>query len=84
MSTVTQLHPRITLKIGIDLEPGCLAVEEVRRAFELAAVEAIEAARESVREKTSARIGSYQMRSSVTAIPEIPAKPVARAGTNGI
>lgn len=82
MNQITQLQPRITLNIKIDLEPGSVVVEDVRRAVELAAVEAIEAAREKVRELTSARIATYHMRSSVSIIPLSSDNHASRVSTN--
>jgi hypothetical protein len=71
--TKDKVHPRITLKIGVELEPGCPAVEEVRRELELVAVEALEEARERIMKRLPAKISSWAMRSNVS----LPIKPPA-------
>lgn len=68
-------RPRIILKIGIDLEPGCPAVDAVRRELELVAVEALEEARERIMTRLPAKITSWAMKSNIS----LPIKPPAVA-----
>ncbi len=82
MRELAERHPRITMTIEIDLDPGCSSVEAVRRAFELAAIKAVEAARDNVKEKTSTRIGSYQLHTSVSDMTAFSYIPVPRAHTS--
>ncbi len=81
MRELADRHPRITMTIEIDLSPECSSVEAVRRAFELAAIKAVEATRDNVSEMKSARIGSYQLHSSVSEMNTFNNIPVPRVPT---
>jgi len=69
MTSINLSHRhRINLSVEIDFNSDTHVVKAAKRELELAAAEAIEMARQRIKEKTSAEVESYAMKASLIAV----------------